>query len=151
MTSSASARLSGSHAAIATPGRVIVPPGFSHPRLRLATFMERQIVLFDLRGIRDEMEAVAIISGPYRRFMDAQRAGAGLLTLVETRETPHSAKAVAAFRDFAHQNTPYVKAAAVVAAPPMHRLAVTTIAMFTKRNIKAFADDVTAMEWLVEQ
>jgi hypothetical protein len=132
-------------------GRPVVPPGFAHPRLRLAAWKGAQIVLFDLRGMQDELEAVALIEGPYRRFMDAQKPGAGLLTMVETRDTPHSAKTLTAFREFAHRNTPCVKASAVIADRPMHRLAVSTIAMFTKRRIKAFADDGAAMEWLVAQ
>ena len=132
-------------------GRPVVPPGFAHPRLRLVDWNGARIVLFDLRGMQDEREAVALIEGPYRRFMDAQRPGAGLLTMVETRETPHSAKTLSAFRDFAQRNTPCVKASAVVADRPMHRLAVSTIAMFTKRRIKAFDDDRTAVEWLVGQ
>ncbi|HYD53739.1 MAG TPA: hypothetical protein VEA99_13975 [Gemmatimonadaceae bacterium] len=144
-------RPSGAFSAVPAPGEAIVPPGFAHPRLRLVTAQGRQIVLFDLRGMHDEAEAVALIEGPYSRFMDAQRPGAGLLTMVETRDTPTSPSTVNALRDFAHRNAPFVAASAVVAERPMHRLAVTTIAMFTKRRIKAFADDGEAAAWLVTQ
>ncbi len=132
-------------------GRAVVPPGFSHPRIRLIERNGCQVIVFDLKGLKSEEEAVKLIDGPYRKFMRCQRPGAQLLTLVETRETPHSAKVSSAFRDFAKENTPYVHASAVIADRPMHRLAVTTIAMFTKRKIKPFGELDEALEWLTAQ
>lgn len=132
-------------------GRVVRPAGVTHPRLKVVTHAGREIIVFDLRGMTDHDEAVALIEGPFRKFMDAQLPSKQLLTLVEVRETPSSPKAATAMRTFAHQNVPFVKASAVVTTSSIHRLAVGTIAMFTKRKIKAFEDEASAMEWLVRQ
>jgi hypothetical protein len=132
-------------------GRPVVPLGFHHPRICVIESNGRQVIVFDLKGMKIEAEAVKLIDGPFRKFMRCQRPGAGLLTLVETRETPHSAKVATAFREFAKENVPYVHASAVLADRPMHRLAVTTIAMFTKRKIKPFGELDEALEWLTAQ
>lgn len=131
-------------------GRVVIPPGITHPRLKVIRHKGVEIIVFDLRGAV-EAEAVALCEGVYRKFMDAQTAGAGLRTLVETRDTPPSPAATTALRTFAQQNKPYVKASAVVTTKAVHRLAVGTIAMFTKRNIKAFDEDRAALDWLATQ
>ncbi|HYD53740.1 MAG TPA: hypothetical protein VEA99_13980 [Gemmatimonadaceae bacterium] len=132
-------------------GRPAVPPGFNCPRVRLVEARGRQVILFDLAGMQSEAEMVALVQGPFRQFMDAQRPGAGLLTMVDTSDTPTSPGAVSALRDFAQRNTPLVAASAVAADRPMHRLSVSTIAMFTKRKIRAFADRAAALEWLSTQ
>ena len=131
--------------------RVVRPAGVAHPRLRLVTHAGREVIVFDLRGMTDHDEAVALIEGPFRTFMDAQAPTRQLLTLVEVRDTPSSPKAAAAMRTFAHQNIPFVKASAVVTTSSIHRLAVGTIAMFTKRKIRAFEDEQAALAWLVAQ
>jgi hypothetical protein len=132
--------------------KVVRPPGFTHPRLQVLVHAGKEIILFDLRGIEDHDEAVRLAEGPFRVFMDAQRPDKQCLTLVDARETPkNSPKGAQAMRTFAQQNIPYVKASAVVATSAIHRLAVTTIAMFTKRKIRAFEDVQGAMDWLVAQ
>lgn len=131
-------------------GRVVVPPGISHPRLKVLRQQGTEVIVFDLRG-SNEAEVVALCEGVYRKFMDAQVPGAGLRTLVEVRDTPPSPAATTALRNFAQLNKPCVKASAVVTTKAVHRLAVGTIAMFTKRNIKAFDDDKAALAWLATQ
>lgn len=129
----------------------VVPSGLSHPRLRVARHAGREIIVFDLRDMQDHDEAVAIIEGPYRRHMDAQPPTKECLTLTDVRDTPASPRVTTAMREFANQNIPYVKAAAVVTASNLHRLAVSTIALFTKRKIRAFDDERAALDWLVAQ
>ena len=131
--------------------KVVRPRGVTHPTLDVIVHAGHEIILFDLRGVVDQDEAVRIVEGPYRAFMDAQSPTKQCLTLVEVRDTPNSAKAAAAMRNFAQQNIPYVKASAVVTNASIHRLAVGTIAMFTKRKIKAFDDPTVALDWLVAQ
>ena len=131
--------------------KVVRPAGIRHPRLEVLTHAGMEIIHFNLRGLADHDEAVALIEGPYRQFMDAQSPTKQCLTLVEVRETPNSPKAAQAMRTFAQQNIPYVKASAVVTTSSIHRLAVGTIAMFTKRKIRAFDDAAPALEWLVAQ
>ena len=131
--------------------RLVFPPGVSHPRLRIVEHAGNQIILFDLRGLQDGDDTVALIEGPYRRFMDAQTPDKSCLTLVDARGTPNSARGTAAMREFARLNTPYVNASAVLTSAAIHRLMVGTIAMATKRKIKAFEAERPALEWLVTQ
>ena len=109
------------------------------------------MIIFDLRGLQDGDESVALIEGPYRRFMDAQTPDKSCLTLVDARGTPNSARGTAAMREFARLNIPYVNASAVLTSAAIHRLVVGTVAMATKRKIKAFEEERAALEWLVAQ
>jgi hypothetical protein len=131
--------------------RVILPSGVSHPRLRIVEHAGHQVIIFDLRGLQDGDESVALIEGPYRRFMDAQTPDKSCLTLVDARGTPNSARGTAAMREFARLNIPYVNASAVLTSAAIHRLVVGTVAMATKRKIKAFEEERAALEWLVAQ
>jgi hypothetical protein len=131
--------------------RVVLPPGVSHPRLRIVEHAGHQVILFDLRGLEDDDESVALIEGPYRRFMDAQTPDKRCLTLVDARGTRNSARGSAAMREFARLNAPYVNASAVLTSAAIHRLVVGTVAMATKRKIKAFEEEKAALEWLVAQ
>lgn len=107
--------------------------------------------MFDLKGLAETEEVEALASGPFRRFMDAQAPDKACLTLVDARDTPTNAKGTQAMRDFAKANVPYVRASAVLTTTQIHRLAVSTIAMFTKRKIKAFENEREALDWLVAQ
>ncbi|HYD53741.1 MAG TPA: STAS/SEC14 domain-containing protein [Gemmatimonadaceae bacterium] len=131
--------------------RLVRPAGVAHPRLEVLTHAGKEVILFNLRGMTDHEAAVALVEGVYRQFMDAQVPDKQGLTLVDVRDTPNSPKAATAMRNFAQLNIPYVKASAVVTNSSINRLAVSTIAMFTKRKIKTFEDPTAAMEWLVAQ
>ena len=53
-----------------------------------------------------------------------------------------------AMKSFSANNTPYVKASAVVGADGVRSVLMTTIAILTRREIKSFKDRTQALDWL---
>jgi hypothetical protein len=58
---------------------------------------------------------------------------------------------VAAIVEFAKNNTPYVKASAVVGAEKLKAVMLTNVSTMVGRDIKNFETRTQAMDWLVSQ
>lgn len=56
-----------------------------------------------------------------------------------------------ALKKFGAHNKPYVRAAAVLATSPAHRVAITAVALFAGRKLRAFEDEREAKDWPVRQ
>ncbi len=57
----------------------------------------------------------------------------------------------AAIKEFAIQNTPYVKASAAIGAEGLREITRISIERRTERNVRAFNTYTEAMDWLVSQ
>ena len=60
----------------------------------------------------------------------------------------YNRESMSALKDFTTHNTPYVKASAVIGAEGLRALAVNTAAAVTGRQIRAFATQIEALDWL---
>lgn len=130
-----------------TPIRV---PALPVPHLRVEEHQGFQIVVFDFFGEKDPKGPLRHIDA-LTRFMASQPRTKSLLTLTDVREAHYDSATIAVLKKFAAHNAPFVKAAAVLCTSPTHRLAVTTVARFTGRTMRAFAEPVEAKEWLIRQ
>lgn len=73
------------------------------------------------------------------------------LILVDASETTFTRVSQEALREFAIQNTPFVRASAVVVSEGMRTSWIQTISRVVGREIKTFKDRQEAMDWLVSR
>ncbi|RMH71544.1 MAG: STAS/SEC14 domain-containing protein [Gemmatimonadetes bacterium] len=52
---------------------------------------------------------------------------------------------------YTRDNTPYVKASAIVGASPLSRIFINTIQMTIRRKLYAFETEQEALDWLIRQ
>ena len=125
-------------------------PAVAIPHLRLEEYEGHQIVVFDFFGEKDPKAPLRHVDA-LTQFMAGQPRTKSLLTLTDVREAHYDGATIAVLKKFAAHNAPFVKAAAVLCTSPTHRLAVSTVARFTARTIRAFAEPAEAKEWLIRQ
>lgn len=116
-----------------------------------ARFVERNgisILLLDFTGLdgeelRAEVDRASV--------MVRERARDSVLTLLLIGGVPYTLQNVKTLRDAAVQNSPFVRARAVVGLPEIAHLSFRAIAHLTGRKLESFEDAESAMRWLVEQ
>jgi hypothetical protein len=119
-------------------------------RTRIIDHKGTAITLLDLSGIPEEARLLDEIARA-RAFISARAADGSLLTLTHTSGSAYSKAAVAAFRELVTHNRDYVRAGAVVTDQQLHRMVISTLALVTRRNLKAFDDLEAAKDWLTTQ
>lgn len=110
----------------------------------------REIVLLDYRDVTDADEILRGIAAAYA-LIERYPPHGSLLTLTDVRGARYNADVMAALKKFGAHNKPYVKAAAVLATSPTHRVAITAVALFAGRVMRGFDDEQAAKDWLVRQ
>ena len=119
-------------------------------RTRIIDHKGSQLVLLDLSGIPDEKQLLDEVAKA-RQFFAVRTADGSLRTLTHTSGSAYSKGAVDALRELVAHNRDYVKAGAVVTDQQLHRMVISTLALVTRRNLKAFDDLEAAKDWLITQ
>lgn len=119
-------------------------------RCHVMTHAGRRVIVFDLRDQVDTDSSVQLLD-EFKRFVATHPPTGSLVALTDVRGSRYTRVLLDALKAFALHNRPYVRSAAVVATSPSHRIAVTTIAMFTRRRIRAFESPEQALEWLATE
>jgi hypothetical protein len=110
----------------------------------------RRIVLLDFTGLKEEAATLAEIEKA-RQFFARQKPDGSLLTMTDGSGSTYTRKVMDALKQLAAHNKPFVKAGAAVYDSRLHRVVVAAVAIFTRRDIAAFATREEAMAWLVQQ
>jgi hypothetical protein len=74
-----------------------------------------------------------------------------VLTLTDVSDAEYDSSVNEAMRGYVSHNKPYVRAAAVVGASGLRRVALNTFRVLTGRELKVFDDRDSAMEWLAQK
>ncbi len=70
------------------------------------------------------------------------------MVLTDVTEAHYDKEVADAMKEFVKNNTPYVKASAVVGADGVRLILLQTVIFLSRREIKAFPDRNSAMDWL---
>lgn len=103
----------------------------------------------DFANVLDPEEGLRVIAEA-RAFVARQPKGS-LRTLVDVEGSRFDTRVTHALKDLAMHNTPYTIASAIVGLSGLHRVVLTAVTTFSKREIKSFASVNAAKAWLVEQ
>lgn len=117
-----------------------------------ATFLEHRgtrICLLDFSGITDTDAGLAAIAEA-RATIRAEPA-ASVLTLTHVTGATFNRAIVAALKELAGGNKPYVRAGAVVGLTGLQRAVYIAVMQFTGRRLPTFPDLESAKDWLVRQ
>lgn len=121
----------------------------SKQRLRFIDHRGHRILEIDFTEMNEPGEALAAID-EVRAFV-ARQPPASLLTLTDVTGTRYDDQIIAALRELAAHNKPYVRAAASVTRTPLQLVAIRASAVNTRRKMMAFDDGEAAKDWLVKQ
>jgi len=108
----------------------------------------KQIAVVDLANTKVN-EINAILTEARNKISQLPQKSALILTDVTNAE--YNRASSAAMKEFANNNTPFVKASVVVGIDDLRNVLLQTISMLTGRRIKTCKDRNGAMEWLISQ
>lgn len=108
----------------------------------------REIVIVDISNTTAEQ---AIAYFPQAHQIIAQFPPHSALVLTDSTNATGNKESIAAIKEFAVQNSPYIKASATVGAVGYRELIRGTIERQTERSIVAFETRTEAMDWLISQ
>lgn len=118
-------------------------------RVRFIEHKGRRVILLDFAGLTPEQGLDAVAEAT--RFIGAQPVGGDTMTLTDVTNTRYDRKIVEAFKEMTAKNRSIVKAAAVVSDSPLHRAAISMIALFSRRKLEVFDSRAQALDWLASQ
>ena len=117
-------------------------------RIRPLTHEGRTVVLIDVSGCSPERARELFVES--RKMVATLPAGQGL-TLTDVTDVTFDDALVAAVRDSAVVNAPYVKAAAVVGVVGMKKIILNSLIALTRRRLRSFDSRDEALAWLVQE
>lgn len=85
-----------------------------------------------------------------KRYIAAQPPKS-VLSVFDATHAHYNADVLAALKDFAKHNEPYIRASTVVGVEGILSIALMAVSRFSGRTLKPCRDRLTAMDWLVEQ
>lgn len=118
-------------------------------RTRWIDHKGRRILHFDYNGLRDPEEALAAIR--VSKEVAQKQPPKSLLVMTSVRDARYNAAVLQAMKELASENTPFVKASAVVGMGGLHRIAYQAVILFSRRKIQTFDTEDQALDWLVQQ
>ena len=118
-------------------------------RTRFIEHQGHRILLLDYSDIQRGDEALPAIQRS-KEVVAAQPKGS-LLVMTVVRNARYNSEVLAAMKDLAAHNAPYVKASALVGMGGLHRIAYQAVILFSRRTIKTFDSEDEALDWLVQQ
>ncbi len=118
-------------------------------RVSFVKHKNRDILVVDISGIRNVEESIATLQNA-TRLVKAQAPGS-LLMLTNVSGTHYDTAGADAIKTYSRENTPFVKASAVVGVSGIKRLVLNTIVKITGRRIMPFDDLEAAKDWLAGQ
>ncbi len=110
----------------------------------------KRVVLLDYSGLKTESDALAEIEKS-RQFIARQKPDGSLLTLTDATDAHYTSAVVAALKELADHDRPYVKAGAAVSNSRLVRVISTAVALATGRRIPVFPTREEALRWLMQQ
>jgi hypothetical protein len=119
-------------------------------RVRFIEHKGKRIILLDFAGITDLSQGLVAVAEA-TKFIGAQPVGGDTVTLTDVTGTRYDRKIVEAFKEMTAKNKPIVRTAAIVSNSPLHRAAISMIALFSRRKLEVFDSRAQAMDWLVAQ
>jgi hypothetical protein len=119
-------------------------------KVRFITHKGVQVVLLDFVNITASDEALAAVAEA-ARFIGALPHDGRTLTCTDATGTRYDRRSIDALKDMTKANRPIVRAAAIVSTSPIHRAAVSMLAMVSRRKLESFDTREKALDWLVTQ
>ena len=118
-------------------------------RTRFIEHKGHRILLLDYAGIQRGEEALPEIQ--HSKEVVATQPKGSLLVMTVVRNARYNSEVIAAMKDLAAHNAPYVKASALVGMGGLHRIAYQAVILFSRRTIQTFDSEEQALDWLVQQ
>jgi len=109
------------------------------------THKSKQVVLVDLSGAKPETSVEVV---PQAHGVIAKAGPKGALVLTDVTNATYNRDVSAAIKDFVSNNTPFIKASAVVGATGVRGVLLQTAIVITRREIKTFDNRPAALDWL---
>ena len=114
----------------------------------VVTYHGKLIIIVDISNTTPE-EAIAYF--PHAQKIIAQFPPQSALILTDVINASYTKESVAALKEFAAANTPYVKASATVGSEGLREILLHTVERYTKRKIYACTTRDEALDWLTSQ
>jgi len=109
-----------------------------------------QVVLLDFVNITDTDVGLAAVAEA-SRFIGALPHTGSALTCTDATGTRYDRQIIDALKEMTKANRPIVKAGAIVSTSPIHRAAVSMLAMISRRKLESFDTREKALDWLAAQ
>lgn len=106
----------------------------------------KTIVVLDLSNSQPE-ETMDALPAAHELISTFNQKSA--LVLTDVRNATYNKQVAEGIKGFVRDNTPYIRASAVVGAEGISQILLNTVVFLTRREIKAFDDREKAMDWLV--
>lgn len=114
-------------------------------RVQVINHKGKEVVLVDIsRCSFEELKTVL----PKAAGIIAESPPKSRLVLTDVTEANYNKDVAEAIKEFVKNNTPYIKASAVVGADGVRLILLQTVIFLSRREIRAFADRNSAMDWL---
>jgi len=118
-------------------------------RVSFTKHNNRDILVVDISDIRNVDESIETLQKG-TKLIKTQAPGSVLL-LTNVSGTHYDKAGAEAIKVYSRENTPFIKASAVVGVTGIKRLILNTIVKMTGRKIMPFDDAESAKEWLAGQ
>ena len=118
-------------------------------RTNFTTHQGKRILVMDFSSLSDIDSGLAHI-GEAKRIV-AQQPKASLLVVVDTTDSKFDRNTIAALRDLAEHDKPFVIASALVGISGLKSTVMNTVARLVGRSFKTFDNRQAAMDWLIGQ
>jgi hypothetical protein len=114
-------------------------------RVETLTYKGKSIVLVDLSNCKPEDTIKILAQG---QPVIARCAPKSALIMTDVTGAVYNKEVADAMKKFSSNNTPFVKASAVVGAEGVQMILLQTVSMVTRREIKVFKTREQAQDWL---
>ncbi len=114
-------------------------------RVEVLTHQGKPVILVDLSHCPPE-ETLKIL--PTAKAVVARSAPKTARVLTDVTGAAYTKDVAAAIKDFSDNNTPYIKASAVVGAEGIQLILLQTVSLLTRREIKTCKTRAEALTWL---
>lgn len=118
-------------------------------RVSFIKHKDRDILVVDISDIRNVNESIATLQSGTRLIQT--QAPKTVLLLTNVTDARYDTAGADAIKTYSKENTPFIKASAVVGVSGIKRLIFNTIIKITGRKIMPFDDVEAAKEWLAGQ
>jgi hypothetical protein len=118
-------------------------------RIATITYKGKQILVEDFTNMGSTPEFFELIK--IAQVKIASFPEKSVLAVFDATGTRYNSDMLNAMKEFTKNNTPYIKAAAVVGIDGMLKIALMAVSNFSGRPFNPFADRQSAMDWLAKQ
>jgi len=118
-------------------------------RVQIVNHHGKEIVLVDLSNCQPDETSLKIL--PEAAKVIRKGAEKSKLVLTDVSNATYNKQVADAIKDFTSNNTPYVKASAVVGADGVRLVLLQTVIFITRRELKACATRQEALDWLASK